>query len=86
VKKDGELPPKEKAREHAMNNSSISTADRATHVKIVVVSLLCATVVAGIGIAAQVTDTSNVRNTSNVRDTSNVRIEASVTGNRTLMR
>ena len=44
-----------------MNNSSIFTADRATHLKIVVVSLLCATIVAGIGIAARVTDTSNVR-------------------------
>jgi ABC-type proline/glycine betaine transport system permease subunit len=57
-----------------MNNSSIFTADPATHLKIVVVSSLCATIVAGIGIAAQVTDTSNVR------------IEASVTGNRTLIR
>ena len=44
-----------------MNNSSIFTADRATHLKTVVVSLLCATIVAGIGIAARVTDTSNVR-------------------------
>ena len=44
-----------------MNNSSIFTADRATHLKIVVVSLLCATIVAGIGIAARVTDTSSVR-------------------------
>jgi ABC-type proline/glycine betaine transport system permease subunit len=44
-----------------MNNSSLFTADRATHLKIVVVSLLCATLVAGIGIAARVTDTSNVR-------------------------
>jgi hypothetical protein len=53
--------PKSKAPEHAMNNASMFTADRATHLKIVVVSLLCATVVAGIGIAARVTDTSNVR-------------------------
>jgi hypothetical protein len=37
-----------------MNNSSMLTADRGTHVKIVVVSLICATVVAGIGIAARV--------------------------------
>jgi ABC-type proline/glycine betaine transport system permease subunit len=44
-----------------MNNSSLFTADRATHLKIVVVSLLCATLVAGVGIAARVTDTSNVR-------------------------
>ena len=44
--------------EDAMNNSSMFTADRATHLKIVVVSLLCATIVAGIGIAARVTDAS----------------------------
>jgi len=37
-----------------MNNSSMLTADRRTHLKIVVVSLICATIVAGIGIAARV--------------------------------
>jgi hypothetical protein len=39
-----------------MNNFSMFTADRMTHLKIVVVSLVCATLVAGIGIAARVTD------------------------------
>ena len=39
-----------------MNNSSLFTADRMTHLKIVVVSLVCATLVAGVGIAARVTD------------------------------
>jgi ABC-type proline/glycine betaine transport system permease subunit len=39
-----------------MNNTSIFTADRMTHLKIVVVALICATVVAGIGIAARMTD------------------------------
>jgi hypothetical protein len=39
-----------------MNNSSLLTADRMTHLKIVVVSLVCATVVAGVGVAARVTD------------------------------
>lgn len=39
-----------------MNNSSMFTADRMTHLKIVVVSLVCATLVAGIGIAARVND------------------------------
>jgi hypothetical protein len=34
------------------------TADRMTHLKIVVVSLVCATLVAGIGITARVTDAS----------------------------
>jgi ABC-type proline/glycine betaine transport system permease subunit len=37
-----------------MNNSSMFTADRGTHLKIVVVSLVCATIVAGIGLAARV--------------------------------
>ena len=37
-------------------NSSMFTADRMTHLKIVVVALVCATMVAGIGIAARVTD------------------------------
>jgi hypothetical protein len=41
-----------------MNNSSMFTADRTTHLKIVVLSLVCATLVAGIGIAARVTDSS----------------------------
>jgi ABC-type proline/glycine betaine transport system permease subunit len=41
-----------------MNNSSMFTADRGTHLKIVVVSLVCATIVAGIGIAARVTPPS----------------------------
>ena len=41
-----------------MNNTSMFTADRTTHLKIVVVSLICATVVAGIGIAARVSDSA----------------------------
>jgi hypothetical protein len=36
-----------------VNNSSMLTADRGTHLKIVAVSLVCATIVAGIGIAAR---------------------------------
>jgi hypothetical protein len=39
-----------------MNNFSLLTADRMTHLKIVVVSLACATLVAGVGVAARVTD------------------------------
>jgi hypothetical protein len=35
-------------------NHSIYSADRATHLKIVVVALVCATAVAGVGIAARV--------------------------------
>jgi hypothetical protein len=39
-----------------MKNTSIFTADRMTHLKIVVVALIGATVVASIGIAARMTD------------------------------
>jgi hypothetical protein len=39
-----------------MNNFSLLTADRMTHLKIVVVSLLCATLVAGVGVAARISD------------------------------
>jgi ABC-type proline/glycine betaine transport system permease subunit len=42
-----------------MNNSSMFTADRMTHLKIVVVSLVCATLVAGIGVAARVADSAS---------------------------
>lgn len=37
-------------------NSSMFTADRTTHLKIVVVSLICATLVAGLGVAARISD------------------------------
>jgi len=40
-----------------MNNSSLFTADRVTHLKIVVVALLFATLVAGVGVAARLTET-----------------------------
>jgi ABC-type proline/glycine betaine transport system permease subunit len=43
-------------RDGIMNNYSMFTADRMTHFKIVVVALVCATLVVGIGIAARVTD------------------------------
>jgi ABC-type proline/glycine betaine transport system permease subunit len=49
----------ERPHERAMNNTSMFTADRMTHLKIVVVSLVCATLVAGIGVAARVSDTSS---------------------------
>ena len=39
-------------------NASMFTADRTTHLKIVVVSLVCAILVAGVGIAARVTDSN----------------------------
>jgi ABC-type proline/glycine betaine transport system permease subunit len=41
-----------------MNNASLLTADRATHLKIVVLSLLCAILIAGIGIASRVTESA----------------------------
>ncbi len=40
-----------------MNNSTLLTADRTTHLKIVVLALACATLVAGIGVASRITDT-----------------------------
>jgi hypothetical protein len=39
-----------------MNNFSMLSADRMTHLKVVAVALVCATLVAGIGVAARVTD------------------------------
>jgi len=50
-----------------MNNFSMFTADRTTHLKIVAVSLVFATLVAGIGLAARMADT-----------TGNSRLEATV--------
>ena len=50
-----------KPHERAMNNTSMFTADRMTHFKIVVVALVCATVVAGIGVTARLTDDGNGR-------------------------
>ena len=41
-----------------MNNSSLLTADRMTHPKIVVLSLVCATLIAGMGIANRMTEGS----------------------------
>jgi hypothetical protein len=41
-----------------MNNASLLTADRATHLKIVVLSLLCAILIAGIGIANRVAESA----------------------------
>jgi hypothetical protein len=42
-----------------MNNSSMFTADRMTHLKIVVLALVCATLVAGVGIASRISDSSS---------------------------
>jgi hypothetical protein len=41
-----------------LHNSTLLNADRMTHLKIVVVALMCATLVAGVGVAARVTDGS----------------------------
>jgi hypothetical protein len=49
--------------EDPMNNTSMLTADRSTHLKIVVVSMICATLVAGIGIAARVSDSTGLQAT-----------------------
>jgi hypothetical protein len=39
-----------------MNNFSMFTADRMTHLKVVAVALVCASLVIGIGAAARITD------------------------------
>ena len=39
-----------------MSNFSMLGADRMTHLKVVAMALVCATLVAGIGVAARVTD------------------------------
>jgi hypothetical protein len=44
--------------EGVMNNHSMISADRMTHLKVVAVALVCATLVAGIGVAARVAETS----------------------------
>ena len=44
-----------------MNNCSLPTADRATHLKVVAVALVCAMMVAGIGLNAQMTAASDGR-------------------------
>ena len=49
-----------------MNNSTLLTADRTTHLKIVVLSLVCATLVAGIGVASRITDSGRLEATSPV--------------------
>jgi hypothetical protein len=49
-------PVRGPAREDGMNHSMYG-ADRATHLKIVVIGLICALVVAAIGIFAHVTST-----------------------------
>ena len=46
-----------------MNNFSLLAADRLTHLKVVMVALVCATLVVGIGFAARVTDGSGTANT-----------------------
>src|SRR5260370_14297427 len=44
--------------ERVMNNFSMFTADRMTHLKVVAVALVCAPLVAGLGVAARVADRS----------------------------
>jgi hypothetical protein len=44
-----------------MNNTSMLTADRNTHLKIVVVSLVCATMVAVVGVTSRIADAGNGR-------------------------
>src|SRR3979409_588358 len=53
--------PGESPMERAMNNTSMFTADRMTHLKIVVVSLVCATLVAAVGVTSRIADAGTGR-------------------------
>ena len=44
-----------------MNNTSMFTADRMTHLKIVVVALVCATLVAAVGVTSRIANAGNGR-------------------------
>ena len=70
-----------------MNNYSMFTADRMTHFKIVVVALVCATLVAGIGISARVTGgtAANGRVEATVIKSSTT-VQASTTDSNTALR
>ena len=48
-------------RQEAIVNHSFYSADRMTHLKIVVVALFAATLVAGVGIASRVSNDDNVQ-------------------------
>lgn len=66
-----------------MKNSSLLTADRVTHLKIVVLSLVCATLIAGAGIAGRVAE-----NASDARPTTVIKagkpVTAETAANRTI--
>jgi Na+/H+-dicarboxylate symporter len=53
--------------ERVMNNFSLLAASRLTHLKVVAVALVFATLVVGIGSAARVTDGSGTANTTVVK-------------------
>ena len=50
-----------------MNNSTIFTADRTTHLKIVVVSLVASIAIIVVGIAASRTTTTTAENTARIQ-------------------
>ena len=50
-----------------MNNFSLLAANRLTHLKVVAVALVFATLVVGIGFAARVTDSSGTANATVVK-------------------
>jgi hypothetical protein len=50
-----------------MNNSTIFTADRTTHLKIVVISLVASILVIVVGIAARTTTTADATTTSRIQ-------------------
>jgi len=50
-----------------MNNFSLLAANRLTHLKVVMVALVCATLVVGIGLAARSTDRPGTANATVVK-------------------
>ena len=65
-----------------MNNTSFFTADRATHLKIVVVSLICATLLAGAGVASRLNDGATA-DSSNRMEATVIKIGKPVTASST---
>jgi hypothetical protein len=50
-----------------MNNFSLLTANRLTHLKVVMLALVCVTLVVGIGFAARITDSFGPANATVVK-------------------
>ena len=67
-----------------MKNSSLVTADRVMHLKIVVLSLVCATLIAGVGIAGRVTENTSATRIETTVVKAGKPVTAASTANRTI--